>query len=273
MTTAETSVAELQKLQHWLLSAITLRDDQSAATETASIITASRQQSPAERLNVYRHAYFARLLDVLRELFPCLRFAIGDELFDQFALGYLERHPPRSYTLTALADRLVEHLDETRPTGAAWGEFIVELARLEQAIDRIFDGPGPELQPPFVLPAEATGDMRLSLAPGFELHAFAFPISTCYSDWKANQRPQWPQPEQQFLALFRRDYIVRRLELEPMQYEILRSLVAGDTVAAAIAQAFESGGPYPSDESEGAATIRRWFTAWAAAGIFAAARP
>lgn len=271
MNAAISSPGTLEELQLWLLNTITSRDDQSPTDTIETTITASRHQSAAERLNVYRHAHFARLLDVLRELFPCLRFAVGDVLFDQFALGYLERHPPRSYTLAALADRLVEHLDDTRPAGAAWGEFIVELAWLEQAIDRIFDGPGPELQPPFVLPTDATGDLRLSLAPGFELQDFAFPISTYYTAWKANQQPQWPQPQQQFVALFRREYIVRRLELEPLQYEILQRLLAGDTVAHAIAKAVKTDGQFGADEANAAAAIRRWFTAWSAAGIFAEA--
>lgn len=271
MSAAETSPGELQELQRWLLNAITRRDDDLAADLPEGLITGSRQQSPSERLNVYRHAYFVRLLDVLRELFPCVRFAVGDELFDQFALGYLERHPPRSYTLAALADRLVEHLDETRPADMAWGEFVVELARLEQAIDRIFDGPGPELQPPFVLPADATGDLRLSFVPGFELHAFAFPISTYYTTWKANQQPQWPQRQRQLMALFRRDYIVRRLELEPLQHAVLQRLLNGDPIADAIAGAVESNGQLPAGDH--AAAIRQWFTTWTAAGIFAGVRP
>ena len=44
-----------------------------------AVILASRQQSATQRLAVYSHAYFARLLDVLRELFPCVRHAVGDE--------------------------------------------------------------------------------------------------------------------------------------------------------------------------------------------------
>jgi hypothetical protein len=250
-----------------LLNAITCRADRAVANTIESIITASRQQTSADRLNVYRHAYFARLVDVLRDLFPCLRFAVGDELFDQFARGYLERHPPRSYTLSALANRLVEHLDETRPRGAAWGDFIVELARLEQAIDRIFDGPGPERQPAFVLPTDATGHVRLAFVASFELHAFAFPVSTYYTAWKANQQPNWPEPKKQYLALFRRDYIVRRLELEPVQHAILQRLSAGAHIETSLAHAFEM-----TDAIAGldpAATIREWFTTWTRAGLFA----
>src|SRR5687768_12064603 len=104
----------LQGLQQWMLKAIT-EPVEVAADGIDEVILPSRQQSAGERLGVYRNAYFARLLEVLREQFPCTRFAVGDELFDEFAVGYLERFPPHSYTLGRLADKLVEYLDETRP--------------------------------------------------------------------------------------------------------------------------------------------------------------
>src|SRR5437764_4817615 len=144
--------SRLDELQRWLLAAVT---DPSLPASTAidEMILPSRQQSATERLAVYRGAYLARLLEVFREQFPCTRFAVGDELFDQFAAGYLQAHPPRSYTLAKLPDKLIDHLEESRP--ADWGELIVDLARLEQAIDRIFDAPGPENLPPFAMPHQA----------------------------------------------------------------------------------------------------------------------
>src|SRR5688500_6178078 len=60
----------LEELQRRLLAAVTAP----AAAKEGEIhnaILPSRQQSAAERLAVYQHAYVARLLDVLREQFPC----------------------------------------------------------------------------------------------------------------------------------------------------------------------------------------------------------
>ncbi|HEX5103463.1 MAG TPA: DNA-binding domain-containing protein [Pirellulaceae bacterium] len=252
------SVQSLGELQHWLLDAITLPEDADPAGVAAAIVP-SRNQSSAERLAVYRHAYLARLLEVLRELFPCTRFAVGDELFDQFAAGYLQQYPPHSYTLARLADRWVEHLDETRPANAEWGRFIVELSRLEQAIDRIFDGPGPENLPPFTLPANASGDLQLSFVPGFELNAFQFPISDFYTAWKAGEHPSWPTPREQFLALFRRDHIVRRHELSREQYALLSAIQRGQTLGRSLGELRD----YTPER------IRRWFTNWSASRFFA----
>lgn len=248
----------LSNLQHWLFEGITCPDGVGQGAIDDAILP-SRQQTSAERLAVYQHAYLARLLEVLRELFPCTRFAVGDDLFDQFAAAYLRRYPPTSYTLGRLADHWALYLDETKPADADWGRFVVEVAQLEQAIDRVFDGPGPEALPPFSLPADAGGDLRLAFVPGLELHAFQFPITTYFTAWKAGEMPSWPDRREQFIALFRRDYIVRRHELSREQFELLAALMRGGSLAESLA---EFPGADPAD-------VRSWFAKWAAAGFFA----
>ena len=259
----KTSTPKLDDVQHWMLTAITQPEGVVDSIDLDRTILPSRQQSSAERLAVYSSAYFARLLEVLRELFPCTRFAAGDELFDQFVVGYLQEHPPHSYTLARLADKLVEYLDATRP--ADWGAFLVELARLEQAIDRIFDGQGPEGLPPFELPAETSGDLKLTFVPGFELLAFRFPTSTYYTDWKAGREPSWPEAGEQYVALLRRHYIVRRYEVSPVQYHLLLALHDGRSLNEALALVFANDDLLPAD-------VRRWFTQWAQAGFFTEAK-
>jgi len=253
---------QLDHLQHWLLSAIT-SPSEIARSDVASTILPSHNQSPTDRLAIYQHAYLARLLEVLRELFPCTRFAVGDELFDQFAAGYLAAHPPHSYTLARLADQWVEYLDTSRP--ADWGRFVVELARLEQKIDRIFDAPGPENLPPFTLPDDADPSLKLSFVPGFELIAFDFPASCFYTAWKAGEQPSWPDERPQFIALLRRDYIVRRYELTKSQYDLLVALHRGDCLGDALSAASPSA-KVNADELAG--SVGAWFQFWAANQFF-----
>ena len=248
----------LSNLQHWLLEGIT-RPDGVDPIAIDDAILRSQQQTSGERLAVYQHAYVARLLEVLRELFPCTRFTVGDDLFDQFAAGYLRRYPPTSYTLGRLADHWVDYLDQTKPADADWGKFVVEVARLEQAIDRVFDGPGPEALPQFSLPSDAGGDLKLTFVPGLEVHAFQFPVSAYFTAWKAGQQPAWPDCGEQFIALYRRDYIVRRHELSREQFELLSALKRGSSLVESLAE-------FPSVDP---ADIRSWFAHWAAAGFFA----
>ena len=110
------------------------------------VVARSKNLTAAERMGIYANAYYARLLEVMRESFPVMARALGDETFDAFAFGYLQSFPSRSYTLDHLADHFVEFLQQTRPDDedAAWADFLIDLARLEQTIAEVFDGPGIE---------------------------------------------------------------------------------------------------------------------------------
>ncbi len=251
----------LEQLQRWFLEAMTAP---AIATDVENEVLPSRQQSASDRLAVYQNAYRARLLEVLQNLFPCTRFAVGDELFAQFATGYIHAHPPISYTLANLADKFADYLDATRP--ADWGEFIVELVRLEQAIDRVFDAPGPEELQPFSMPAEADGSLKLHVVPGLELQRFRYPVSGYFTDWKSDRKPVWPEAREQFVALFRREYIVRRYELTARQYELLAAIQAGaplrEATTAAVAEKVD--GDIDSLTSE----IFQWFRFWSREQFF-----
>jgi hypothetical protein len=272
----------LAALQRWMLAVITHPAGARAGDAQAQLdklILPSRQQSAAERMAVYSSAYFARLLEVLRELFPCLRFAVGDELFDQFAVQYVEAHPPGSYTLHRLADEFAEFLEATRPRDDDWLGFVVDLARLEHAIDQVFDGPGPELTSgprafrgneltlaSNQLPAKDSRPPGVTLVPGFRLLTFRFPVSSYFTAWKAGEQPAWPAARQQHVALLRRDYIVRRHELTPIQFDLLSRLAAGQTLDQSLAAIAVQYGSI----DDLAADVECWFTHWSAAGFFLA---
>ena len=75
----------------------------------------SKALSAVERLEIYGYAYYARLLECLKEEFPAVLHAVGEEAFDSFALGYLQKYPSRSYTLFELGAKFPQYLHETRP--------------------------------------------------------------------------------------------------------------------------------------------------------------
>lgn len=248
------------------------------------IILATSRQTSAERLGVYAAAYYLRLVDCLREFFPCLRFAMGDEVFGDFALAYLQKHPSQSYTLHHLADKFADFLDDTarsnRPEPVSkpgeaghhegWEDFFVDLARLEHAIEIVFDAEGPEECPPRGggKGENLTPQSGLSFVPGFQLLAFRYPVSSYYTAWKHGDEPPLPEPQAQFIALFRRDYIVRRHELTALQHELLGALQGGESLEQAlshIAPQALAGGRTADDL---AADLRDWFELWASAKFF-----
>jgi len=118
----------LDELQRWMQAVIThpqgvvsgiesepAREQIAVVADQAGrIIGRSRALSSVERLEIYHQAYFARLLECLRHEYSVLAAALGEELFDTFAVGYLQTHPSTSYTLERMGANFPEHLAATR---------------------------------------------------------------------------------------------------------------------------------------------------------------
>jgi hypothetical protein len=242
------------------------------------IISPSERMSGAERLAIYAHAYFARLLECMRAVFPFTAKTLGEEAFDDLALGYLERYPSRSYTLDRLGAEFSRFLEETRPDlddegqpTERWPDFLIELAGLEWAIGEVFDGPGVEgrdllaAEDLRTIPAESWPQARLVTAPCLKLLALRFPLNDFYTALRNDESPEIPEPAETCLALSRRDYVVRRHALDRSQFELLGALAAGEPIGVAIERAARVS---PEGIEALAAKLERWFREWTAAGFF-----
>ena len=251
--------------------------------ELEKVVRSTRNFGASERLSVYANAYYARLLECLGESFPVLKYALGEETFNEFAFGYLQAHPSRSYTLNRLGDDFARHLDETRPSssgteplGPDWPDFLIDLARLEWTIGQVFDGPGLEREDLLdsesfqVIAPEQWPQARLKLAVCLRLLQFSYPINDYYTEArraKEGEEIPLPEPRRQFVAISRRQYVVRRYELSEAQYRLLESLQSGQPIGRAIESAAES---MDADDEELAASLKNWFHDWAAEGFFQA---
>jgi Putative DNA-binding domain len=298
----------LDSLQQWMQAVIVhpggvVAGAESAAprTEIDSVITRSRALSAIERLDIYNRSYFARLLDCMRAEYSVLARALGEELFDSFALGYLQQYPSQSYTLADLGERFPDYLAETRPrvddtTDASepqasgspafsdgfgirpteeeegdWPEFLIDLARLERTINVVFDGPGTErgilldhARLAAILPDRWPG-ARLECVPCLRLLTLSYPINDYFTAVRRGDQPEIPERRASYLAVTRRDYRVYRYPLGSAQFQLLNALLNGETVGAAISQAAEHSA---TPDERFAADLRDWFYQWTAAGFF-----
>ena len=247
--------------------------------ELEKVIRRSRNLTAEQRLGIYANAYYARLMECLRESFPVLAKTLGRELFDEFAFDYLKVHPSTSYTLNRLGDRFADFLQATRPDkeegGVGWPDFLIDLARLEWSIEQVFDGPGVEGRAAMsaeelglVDPARF-GSARVVMAPCVRLLSFRFPVNEYYSAARrvkeGEEMPAMPEIGEQFLALTRREFVVRRIVLSAGQHALLEALIAGRTVNEGLARAAEC---WRGDDAAFAVAIGEWFAQWAGAGLF-----
>ncbi|QDT49752.1 hypothetical protein Pan258_38070 [Symmachiella dynata] len=280
---------DLATIQRWMQSVISYPGGVTAGVETAAaqdqiaitaaeieqVVNRSEKLDAVHRMEVYSGAYFARLLECMRGEFPVTQATVGEELFDQFVVGYLNTYPSRSYSLGHLGENFANYLAETSPRDEGqitqWAEFVIDLARLEWAFNEVFDGPGAEADPKLSpeqlrnVPADQWPDAKLAVVPSLRLMEFSHPVSQFFTAKRRDATTPIPDPQASFLAISRREYIVRRFDLNRAQFELLQCLVAGETVGDAIAQAAEF---YEDDVQQFAADLGEWFRQWAAEQFF-----
>lgn len=258
------------------------------------VITRSRALTAAERLAIYANAYHTRLLECLAEVFPMLKRALGEEAFDCLAFGYLQNYPSRSYTLNELGRHFPRYLQETRPAGDEaesqasgagssveqstlpqdWPNFLIDLAGLEWAIYEVFDGPGVEgkailgAEQLLDIPAERWPEARLEVVPCLQLLATRFPVNDYYTALRRAKKEESvpiPPSGKSYVAINRRQFVVRRYPLSRTEFELLLAIKDCRTIGEAI-----KGAALVSelDLDQLAAGLQLWFRNWAAEGFF-----
>ena len=214
----------LDRIQRWMQAAVMHPDGvvegmqfrrgaapRSTPARAEEVVTRSKALTAVERLAIYGNAYYARLLECLREEFPATAHALGEDTFDAFAAAYLQNYPSRSYTLCRLGANFPRFLTETRPPReegepeVSWPEFLADLAAFEWTFSEVFDGPGVEggrggvtrvlLDEAKVraVPPERWPEARLAAVPCLRLLALRFPVQDYYAEVRAEKSPSLPR--------------------------------------------------------------------------------
>ena len=265
----------LDRVQRWMQKAVVHPGSVKEALAAASrvlrparlgdVILPSRTLTAAQRVGIYQGMYPLRMEEALETDYPKLKRFLGDEAFRRLVNDYVAAFPSRSYTLNRLGDHLPEFL--RRAPGLKHRGFCRELARLELAMTQVYDeAETPSLSAAAVaaVPPDAWATLRLRPIAAFRLLALRHPVSaTLQRRGKARPRRRPPRQDE-WVAVFRHDYRVRRLELSRSAYRLLSSLAAGRPLGQAVAAAVRRGGK----DAPRPAQLRRWFRQWVANGIF-----
>ncbi len=254
---------ELAAGQAWLQGAIVGADVPGGLVPAGALLAPSARLSAADRLAIHQRGYRGRLLECLRAMHPALRYALGDGLFDGFALDYLTSHPSTGRTLASLDEGWVAHSEATRPDAAceatereSWPDFLVDLARLERVFNDTFDGPGSEGET-LLAPEDVAAGVRLASVPSLRLLATRYPVGPYLRAVRRGEGPSLPGPAAGVLAVCRHDWVVTLTDLTPGQHALLASVLDGE---------FRLDDPVP------AGTLT-WLRMFAAQGFFRADPP
>ena len=266
----------LDRVQRWLQAVIVHPGDVEeaiASDEAASeveperleeLVRPSHSLTSAERVEIYHGMYLLRMVEALEADYPAVRHFLGEEAFEELVAEYVQSFPSRSYTLNRLGDHVPAFFlaHPERPHAA----FLVDLARYELAVTEAFDEQeSPVLSPEEAraIPASAWPTARLVPVAAFRLLALRHPIGAHVEASKRGATPPAPRRRQSWMAVYRRDYAVMRIDLTRPQYDLLAALAAGTPLAEAVAAA-----ALALRASRRESAVSRWFSSWVAAGMF-----
>lgn len=266
----------LPRLQRWMQAVIEQPGTAEEAVASAAaraelepdaiarVIRPSKALTPVERVGVYQGMYLLRMVEALENDFPAVAHLLGHEGFVGLVTRYVAAHPSRSYTLNRLGDRLPEFIRESR--GIRRKAFVADLARLESLVTAAFDAPESPAWPSEEIarvPESAWPEAVLRPSAALRVAAFAYPVNAYLQSVKDDEHDHPPTGRRPtWIAVYRKNYEVWRLDLSKPAHDFLAALVKGRPFGRAVATAARGLQGSAGDQ------LFRWLRDWVAEGFF-----
>ncbi len=215
-------------------------------------------------LGIYANAYRVRLLETLIDSYAKTQAVMGEAAFETAAFSHIAAHPPTTCSLRWYGERFDAHLATHHPDQLAYAE----LARLDWALRRAFDGPDAQVLDASRLadvPPEAWATLRLVPVPTAELLAFRH---NTVAVWQALDDEQEPpalldsDTEVDWLV-WRKGLQPHFRSLHPVEATLLRAMLADTSFAqsCALAEAVAADIGLSADEVSAliGGYMRQWF--------------
>ena len=226
---------------------------------------------PTGGFDIYLQAYRARLTAALRENFPVLQRALGDDAFAALAHAYIDEQPSHFRSLRWFGDSLAGFLaqaSERLPHPA-----LVDLARMDWAIRAAFDAadtPFLALSDLASLAPEDWPTQRFRTLPSLQVVDLSWSIE---STWKALNEDadavtDEPPALRHALLVWRPEFDCCWRSADAGEAAALRVLAKGTSLAEWCLFIAESGDP-ESGDPEAAGTAASLLRRWVAEGLLA----
>lgn len=209
--------------------------------------------------NIYAEAYRGRLTEALRENYPVLRKAMGDEMFDALALAYIEARPSHFRSIRWFGDALAEFIDahpDLTPHPA-----LGDLARMDWAVRGAFDAAAaPAFDPEQIasIPAQDWPEQCFRLQSAARLIELQWNVEPAWQalslDENASTEP--PQPLRHTLLVWRRELECQWRSLDAHEAAALHALADGMSFADVCERIAGTGADDPAQNA--AMYLRRW---------------
>ncbi|MET0791432.1 MAG: DNA-binding domain-containing protein, partial [Polyangiaceae bacterium] len=208
----------LRAQQEWFAAIVSTPQAEPAPVDersAARLIKPSATLTPAERIDIYRRGYHARLIECLVDDYPVLQHALGEEAFEALCRGYIAAHPSQAPSLNYFGRQMADFC-RTQPLPVPG--FAADLATLEWAIVLCIHARTAhaiDFADLSKVPPESWPGARFSLNPSLCILRLDYPVNSYLQGYRQRQSPTVPGPRPTAVAVYRTGRSVWRLELEP----------------------------------------------------------
>jgi len=286
-TRSAAQATTLHQLQSWLFERVTRAAPEGASSSDSGELAqrvVSGSLSAAERVEVYRHAYFARLVECLEDDYAALAHALGAKRFEALCRDFIVLHPPASASLNDYGAPFAAYCGRRLES---WSAFAEDLARLEWAVvEAIHAEEGERLDvSALALSPEEWSAARLVPSPALRLLFSAYPVEEYYRAFKEGSAAalaidssggahELPAPVASAVVVCRRGQDVWRIRLSVALGKLLESLVAGAPLLAVLERfggdpaGSDVASDVPARDAIGPEELQRAFQDWVSCGLF-----
>ncbi len=267
-------LSSLAAQQEWFARAVMTPESEPSpvgSAEAASILTPGPKLGPLDRLEIYRRAYHARLIECLLDDYPAVAATLGEADFDELCRKYIAIHPSTDSNLNAFGRHMASlcRAEPAKSTLGAAASFVGDLADLEWAIVEVIHAASADpltLTGLGAVPASQWADARLVATPAFRLLRSEYPVNRYFQAFREGEAPLVPEPEASAVVVYRSGPTIWRMDLGDGAFELLHALTSGQSLAASLEGA--STALSGVDEGEAAARVSAWFRDWVSSGLF-----
>lgn len=277
------NAAHLERIQRWFHASIThpggsregLESDLAkrslpvANQPLDDILLPSNALNSIERLSIYADMYFERLIEIMADEFPSVRYLLGPQIFADAMKAYITHHPSTHYNLARLGQEFPRFLsDEGERLAVPHREFAAAVATVERTMEVVFDER--QLEPVLfdelqAIPPQGWHRVRLRTIPALRLVQLPYPVNDYISAVRENRRIDIPDAGSSFIVIYRLAYRVWRMELDELQFNLLSELQNGRTLGEALTVCAEHSGDSATALAD---SLHEWFRYWTTEGFF-----
>lgn len=222
------------------------------------------------RLEIYRNAYYSRLVESLEEDFKRVRKFIGQQPFENLIRAYLVNYPSKSFTLADLGSHFSDFI-HPHPIRESF-PYLSEVAHLEwTALESFFSINVPLCDPSVFnsLSPDEWERTRLLLDSSVQILESDWPLDVIWEKWEDEDMATWLrewEKEKGGFLVYRKAFTVHVQILTPPQFATLSLLFRGEPLGS-ICEKAQQILSLENEKESVSHLFGNWFQLWVTEGI------